>query len=100
MMVVIADSRLVAGDRPRRLDTAEQSGIGQCRQNVVDGLSRHLGKTEPHRTKDGVGVGVRMAVHRIENRDAWPRHPKVAMSQLLSEFRRGRHALILSGVLE
>jgi hypothetical protein len=41
-----------------------------------------------------------MGVHRIENRDAWPRHPKVAMSQLLSEFRRGRHALILSGFLE
>jgi hypothetical protein len=39
-------------------------------------------------------------VHRIENRDARPRHPKVAMSQLLSEFRRGRHALILSCVLE
>ena len=100
MVVVIADPRLVAGQRPRGLDAPQQTGVGQRGQDVIDGLPGHLGKIGTHRTEDGVGIGVGVGVHRIENSDARTGYPKVGVSQLISEIRRGRHSTILSRFLE
>ena len=100
VVVVVADPRLVSGDRSRGLDAPHQAGVGQSGKDVVDGLPRHLGKTNPNGTEDGVGIGMGMGVHRVEYRDPRPRHPQVGVSQLLSEFRRGRHSEILSRFLD
>jgi len=100
MVVVIADPRLVAGDRARRLNAPQQTGVCQCSQDVVDGLPGHFGKIGAYRTKDGVGIGVGVGVHRIENCDARTGYPKVGVSQLISEIRRGWHISILSRFLE
>jgi len=100
MVMVIADPRLVAGQRPRGLDAPQQTGVCQRGQDVIDSLPGYLGKTGPHRTEDGVGIGVWVGMHRIENSDARTGHPKVGVSQLISEIRRGWHLSILSRFLE
>lgn len=100
MVVVIADPRLVTCQRSRGLDSPQQTGVGQCGQDVIDSLPGYLGKIVAHRTEDGVRIGVGVGVHRIENGDARAGYPEVGVSQLISEIRRGRHRLILSRFLE
>lgn len=100
VVVVIADPRLVTSDRTRGLDASHQTGIGQGGQNVIDRLPRHLGQVGPYRTEDGVGIGVRVGVHSVQNSDAGTRHPQLGVPQLLGEIRCGWHTPILSRFLE
>ena len=44
VVVVVADPRLVAGHRARRLDAADQPGVGEGAQRVVDGLVGDVGE--------------------------------------------------------
>lgn len=74
VMVVVADPRLVASDRTRRLDSPHQTHVGQGMQYVVHGLPGNFGQSGTHDTKDRFGVGVRVRVHRLEHGYPWTGH--------------------------
>jgi hypothetical protein len=83
MVMVITDACLVAGDRPLRLDAAQQTGPGEGGQHVVDGLVADLGQLVPNVIDDRVGVGVGMNVHGAEHRDPRAGDPKIMAAQKL-----------------
>ncbi len=83
MVVIVADPRLVPGDRARRLDAPDEPGGSQRGQDVVDGLTGDIGQDGADRTENGVGVGVRMGVNRVQNRHPGPGHPQLGGAQLL-----------------
>ena len=100
MVVIVADPRLVPGDRARRLDAPDQPGGGQRGQDVIDGLSGDIGQDGADGTENGVGVGMRTGVNRVQNRHPGPGHPQLGGAQLLIGSRSGRHPTILSRFLE
>lgn len=77
VVMVVPDPRLIAGHGPRRLDTAYEAGGGQRAKDVVDGLMRDVGETFTNDPDDRVRVGVRVLVHRGENRHPGTRHTKI-----------------------
>ena len=80
-MVVVTDSRLVAGQRTRRLQSPQQPDLGQGLEDVVDGLVRHGPDLGPDGGGDRLGVGVRRGVHRSEHREPRARHPERGRAQ-------------------
>lgn len=100
MVVIVADPRLVPGDRARRLDAPDQPGGGQRGQDVIDGLTGDIGQDGADGTENGVGVGMRTGVNRVQNRHPGPGHPQLDGAQLLIGSRSGRHPTILSRFLE
>ena len=91
VMMVVADPRLVAGDRTGRLDTPNDASRGQGGQDVVHRLAGHLRQSESDSTENGVGVGVRMGVHRLQHCDTGTGHPQISGPQLGPHVRTPRH---------
>ena len=92
VVVVVADPRLVAGDRARRLDAPDQAR----RRSARAARRRPPGATRRRRSArtapmSGVGVGVRMGVHRGQHRQPRARHPQAGLAQHALEVR-GRSA--------
>ena len=100
MVVVVADPGFVAGHRTRGLDAPHQSGAGQGCQNVVDSLPGDLGQAAAHRAENRVGVGVRVSVDGLENRDPRSGDPKIGGPQSSGQIGRWIHTAILVSFLD
>ena len=88
VVVVVAHPSLVSCHRTRRLDTSQQSGIGQCPKHVVHGLMGHLAEVLTHDTDDRVRVGMRVRVYGGKHRQPRTRHP---------QSRSTQHSLVVRG---
>ena len=91
VMMVVAGLRLVECDRSGRLDLAQQAGVGERPQPVVDGLMRYLAEVLAHGLDDQVGIGMRVLVDRGQYGHPGPRHAQVGPAQLVLEFHGCRH---------
>ena len=88
VMVVVADTRLIAGDHAQWLDPTNEPDGGQRVENVVHGLSGDIGKSAADRGQDGLGVSVRMVMDRFQHGDPGPGHTKIGHTQLCRVIRR------------
>ena len=87
VVVVVADPRLVARHRARRLDPADQPCGRQRVQRVVDGLVRDIGQIGAYGPDDRLGVGVRVGVHGDQDRRPRPGHAQPCVPQHLDGVR-------------
>ena len=99
-MVVVADTRLVAGDRAGRLNPPYQAAARQRSQHVIDRLPRHLGQAGAHGAEKSFGVGMGTGVHRFQHREPRARHAKVSCTELIRVIRRGSHGTNIVPFLE
>ncbi len=100
MVMIVADPRFVPRDRAGGLDPSDQTGGGQSRQHVVDGLPGHFGKIGANRTEDRLRVGMGVGVYRIQHRKPGTGHPKISRAQLLRVIRRRGHGTNIVPFLE
>jgi hypothetical protein len=77
-MVVVADTRLIAGNHAQWLDPTNQPDGGQSVENVVHGLSGDIGKSAADRGQNSLGVSVRMVMDRFQHGDPGPGHSKIS----------------------
>src|SRR6478735_649244 len=100
VVVVVPDPRLVACDRARGLDAAQQPRGGQGAQHVVDRLVRHLAEVAPHDLDDGVGARVRTLLHRGQDGHPGAGHPQRDGAQQLLDVSGWGHLSSLARFLE
>jgi hypothetical protein len=81
VVVVVADTCLIAGDRAPRLNASQQTGPGEGGQHVIYGLMADLGKLLTNMVDDRVGVGVGIAVNGSEHLDPRAGDPQVMGAQ-------------------
>ena len=87
--LVVADAQLVAGDRAGRLDPADEAGVAQHAEHVVDGLVRDGRLLGADGREDAAGVGVRVTAHGTQDGQARPGDPEVRGPQQLFEVSLG-----------
>ena len=88
VMVVVADPRLVAGNRAQWLDPPNQAHRGERIKHVVHGLAGDFGQAYPHRREDRLGVGMGVGVHYLQHGDPGPGHTQIGHPQPLRVLRR------------
>ena len=64
VVMVVRDSRLIAGHRARRLYAPYQAHSGQRSEHVVNGLMGQFAEILTRNTDDPVRIGMRMRIHR------------------------------------
>ena len=71
MMMIVFNARFVpCAGGIRQADTTDQTLPGQVLYDQVDGLKGDCRQRGTHGLKDGLGVGMRMMMQKIQNRDA------------------------------
>jgi hypothetical protein len=100
VVMVVPDPRLVTRHGARRVNAPHQTRDGQCSQHIVDGLVGHVSEVLAHETDDRVGVGVRMLMHRGQDRYPRTRDAQGSPAQHALEFRGRRHARSVPQILE
>jgi hypothetical protein len=71
VVVVVAHPRLEAGGGAGGLDPADQLGVREGTQDVVDGLRGYRAKAGADLGRQGVHVGVRVCVQLGQHGDPW-----------------------------
>ena len=84
VMVIVIDPGLVPGDGSGRLDPAQETGLRECAERVVDRLVRHGRQLAARGRDDRLGVGVGEGMHGSEHGDPRPGHAKAGFAE---EFR-------------
>ena len=85
VVVVVVHPILEAGRRSRRLDTPDETRLGQDAERVVYRLARDGAELGPHGLLDLVRRGVRPARDRAQDGQALSRHLKTMLAE---EVRR------------
>ncbi len=71
MVVIIFNARFVPGAGGiRQADATDQAFFRKVLHNQVDGLNRDCRQRGTHSLKDGLGIGMRMMMQKIQNRHA------------------------------
>ena len=85
VMVVVLDSRLVAGaGRIGQADLANQSASREVVDDLVDGLGGCGGDRLSDPPVDGLGIGVRVAVKKVQHGDTTGGRSQTVSAQRLS----------------
>ncbi len=90
VVVVVAHPRLVARDRPCRLDPAYEPGVGEGAEDVVDRLVGHLAEVTAYGADHCLGVRVRVGVEGAQHRQARPRHAETGDPEQLLQLVQDR----------
>lgn len=100
MVMVVADPGLVAGHRPGWLDLANESGLGERAEDVVDRLMGDVGQALADRADDLVGVGVGMVDQGVEHGKSLAGHPQADTAEQLVGFSGSGHVMTVASFLE
>lgn len=73
VVVVVSRAALVARGVARRLDAAQETGVAQGVQHVVDALDGHGRELLAHGLEDGLGGRVGEPADDVEHREPWRR---------------------------
>jgi len=100
VVVVVADPRLVPGNRASRLDAAQQSGLREGAQRVVDRLVRNRAHYRSGSSDKGLGVSMRVRVHRCQDRKPRLGHSQLRSAEHRLEVLKHGHFMRLAHYLE
>jgi hypothetical protein len=89
VVMVVADTGLIADDGSRRLKPPDQAGGCERPQHVVDGLMGDIGKRLASRRNDCVRGCVRRVVYRRQHGHPGLGHPKAGAAQHPLSLSRG-----------
>jgi hypothetical protein len=71
VVVIIFDARFIpCAGGIRQANTTDQAFAGKVLYDQVDGLKGNCQQSGTHSLKDGLGIGMRMMMQKIQNRDA------------------------------